>query len=110
VKGTGILLSSDYDLAVNVRRDAEGKITQGLTVGNTTCRNQALILLIQKGELKTSPLTGAGIGDMVNDDNRRAWKREITQQLESDGFRITKLEVGESALTIEAKYGENYEL
>jgi hypothetical protein len=104
MRGTGILLKEDYDLAVEVRRDAAGRIAQGLMVGNATHQNQALILLLQKGELKLSPLTGAGVGDMVNDHDMGAWKREITEQIEADGQRITKLDVGAAGLTVEAHY------
>lgn len=99
-----MLLKDGYDLAIHVKRDAAGKIEQGVETGHTTCQNQALILLIQKGELKLSPLVGVGIGDMVNDNDARAWKREITQQLESDGQRITRLDVGLAGLTLEAQY------
>jgi hypothetical protein len=104
MRGAGVLLHEDYDLAVNIRRDETGRIAQGITVGYTTYQNQALILFLQKGELKLSPLLGVGIGGMVNDNDAQSWKREITEQVEADGQRITKLDVGPARLILEAQY------
>jgi len=104
MKGTGIQLNSDYDLDVKVKKDASGKVVSGWTVGNVTSQNQALILLCQKGEFKTSPTVGVGINDMCNDNDFRLWRREITEQMEQEGQRITRLELNEKGLIIEAKY------
>jgi len=106
MKKIGIQLNEDYDLKVQVRRDASGVIVSGLQVGDVTYQNQALILSSQKGEIKESPLTGVGINDICNDNNFSIWKREITEQLERDGQRIDKLEINEKGLTLEAKYRE----
>ena len=61
MKSIGIQLNENYDLKVQVRRDASGMIVSGLQVGDVTYQNQALILSAQKGEIKESPLTGYGI-------------------------------------------------
>ena len=47
----GIQLT-DFAPAIRVRRDEQGKITSGLQVGDTLRQNQALILALNKGELK----------------------------------------------------------
>jgi hypothetical protein len=103
-KNIGIQLGSDYDLSVRVRRNAQGKITGGLSVGDVTHQNQALLLLAHKGELKEKPTVGVGINDMVNDGDVELWKREITSQLEADGQRVNRLEVSDSGLALEATY------
>lgn len=104
MKNIGIQLIDDYDLSLKVKKDESGKILSGLIVGDVTYQNQAMILLGQKGEFKESPTVGIGINDICNDSDFRLWKREITEQIESDGQRITKLELNEKGLVLEAKY------
>jgi len=103
-KNIGIQLNSDYDLDINVRRDANGKIISGLTVGDVTYQNQAMILKAQKGEFKEHPTVGVGIEDIINDSNVRAWKKEITEQIEADGQRIETLIITEKEFILDAKY------
>ncbi|MDR3350354.1 MAG: hypothetical protein LBN98_01735 [Prevotellaceae bacterium] len=104
MKGIGIQLDSNYDLVIQVQRDAQGKIISGLSIGPVTYQNQALLLLAHKGEFKEHPTVGVGIGGMVNDDDFALWKREIANQIEGDGQRITRLSLGEKGLVLEANY------
>jgi hypothetical protein len=104
MKGVGILLDNNYDLIIQVRRDAQGKISGGLSVGDVTYQNQALLLLAHKGEFKENPTAGVGITDMVNDNDFALWKREIANQIEGDGQRITRLSLDEKGLVLEASY------
>jgi len=90
MRNKGVQLNKDYDLDIQVRKDAKGLIVSGMQVGDVTYQNQALILLVQKGEIKVSPLTGIGINDICNDNEFAMWKREITEQLERDGQQIHK--------------------
>jgi hypothetical protein len=104
MKGTGIQLDNNYDLIIRVRRDAQGKITGGLSTGGIACQNQALLLLAHKGELKEHPLAGIGINDVIGDSDFDLWKREITAQIEADGQRIKRLSLDEKGLMLEAGY------
>ena len=104
MRNKGIQLNNDYDLNIQVRRDAKGMIVSGMQVGNVTQQNQALILLVQKGEVKASPQTGVGINNICNDNEFALWKREITEQLERDGQQIHKLEISEKGLVLDAEY------
>jgi hypothetical protein len=104
MKGTGIQLDNNYDLVIQVQRDAQGKIISGLSIGGVTYQNQALLLLAHKGEFKEYPTIGAGIGDVVNDNDFSLWEREIANQIESDGQRITRLSLDEKGLILEANY------
>jgi hypothetical protein len=104
MKGIGIQLNNDYDLDVKVKKDTTGKILSGLVVGDVTVQNQAVILLAQKGEFKEYPVVGIGINDICNDSDFRLWKREITEQIEKDGQQISRLELNEKGLILEAKY------
>lgn len=99
----GIQLTN-YDLVVNVTRDASGKIAGGLVIGDILRQNQALILLLHKGELKSDPSVGIGISDMLLDHNLQAWKKEIREQMELDGQKVDSVQIEVSGLVIDSKY------
>jgi hypothetical protein len=104
MKNIGLQLKGDYDLTIRVKKDSMGKIVSGLTIGDVTYQNQAIILLAQKGELKENPITGVGINDMCNDSDFGMFKREITRQIEGDGQRIKKLVIDTNRMVLEANY------
>lgn len=76
----------------------------GMRLAHTTPQNQAFILTAHKGDFKEYPLLGVGLTDIVNDNDFNEWKREITAQLETDGQRITQLELTAKGLHLEAQY------
>ena len=97
---TGIALALDalgegYDIVLS---GGEGALME------TTRQNQALLLAAHPGEFKENPAWGVGLGDIVNDHDFRAWRRRIREQIEADGQYITKLEITEKGLTLEAAY------
>lgn len=100
----GTVGQNGYDLAIKVKYDASGRIVSGFAIGETTPQNQAVLLAAHKGEFKEYPLLGIGLSDIVNDHNYNEWKRKITEQLESDGQRIERLEINEHGLTLDACY------
>lgn len=90
----GILLDPGTgDLIISVRRDADGLIAGGLVVGEADYQSQALILEAGKGAFKEHPALGADIDNMVNDHDLTGWKREITLQLEADGFKVQEIDL-----------------
>lgn len=99
----GIQLT-DYDLTVNVLRDSSGKIAGGLVIGDILRQNQALILLLHKGELKSDPSVGVGISDMLLDHNLQIWKREIREQMELDGQTVNSVDISAAGITVDAEY------
>lgn len=106
-KGKGILLDPETgDLQIETRRDALGIIGQGLVIGDTVYQNQAVILQAYKGELKEYPTMGAGISDMVCDNEAAGWKREIALQLELDGMAVNDVDIDltNNKLTVDAEY------
>ena len=100
---TGIQLT-DYDLAVDVRRDADGRITGGLVVGDILYQDQALILAFRKGDLKADVSVGVGIDRMLLDNERLTWQREIQEQLEMDGQQVSSVEITDREIKIKARY------
>jgi len=106
MKGKGIVITDDYDLQISVQRDATGKIISGLVIGNTLYQNQALILIAQPGEIKSSPIVGVGAENMINDQDFLGWRRTIQLQMELDGQSVKKVVFGKNQnLEIDAKYG-----
>lgn len=94
----------NYDVAIDVVLDSQGKIASGLIVGDILYQNQALILGLQKGDLKTDVSVGVGIERMVLDNDRLVWEREIQEQLEMDGQTVDSVVVGPKEITIKARY------
>ena len=100
---TGIQLK-DYDVDVNVKRDASGLIVSGLVLGDILAQNQALILSMHKGDLKSDVSVGVGIDRMLLDSDRLGWEREIQEQLEMDGQMVESVEVTNKEIKIKAQY------
>lgn len=103
-RNIGIRITNDYEPELSIVMDSEGKIEKGLVVGNILEQNQAMILLCQKGDIKEFGGLGAGIEDMLNDNELDRWKRDITYMLSQDGMKVKKMEIGEDYLILEADY------
>lgn len=93
-----------FEPSVKVRHGPDGKITEGLQVGDALRQNQALILVLHKGELKERPSTGCGIEDMLLDNDPMYWRSLIREQMEMDGQTVSKVAVTKTGITIEATY------
>ena len=100
---TGIQLT-DYDLTVDIRRDASGLIVSGLIIGDILHQNQALILVLHKGDLKSDVSVGVGIDRMLLDNERLTWTREIREQLEMDGQKVEDVRITDRQIIIKAAY------
>jgi len=89
----GIQLSADYDPRIRLVRDEEGRIIEGLTLGETLPQNQALILTLHQGELKEAPAVGCGISDMLLDNQPLYWRRVTAARTASQLF-FKNLKIG----------------
>ena len=95
-KNRDILLNSDIDIMF-----ANGDFV----IGDSTMQNQYLILSSQKGEWTENPNIGAGIVDMLNDDDSETyWKHRITVELERDGMTVKQIQIKNSQIEINANY------
>lgn len=99
----GIMIR-DFDIDIRVKRDSGGMISSGLVVSDILRQNQALILVLHKGELKSDPSVGVGLADMLNDNELDRWRAEIREQLEMDGQRVESIHVSPTSINIDAKY------
>ena len=100
----GLQLTSDYAPSIRLVRDEEGRIIEGLSLGETLPQNQALILLLHQGELKEAPAVGCGISDMLLDHNPLYWRARIREQLEIDGQTVDSVKITTSGISIDAHY------
>ena len=96
----------EYDLAFDVRQDAAGRIAGGLVLGDILNQNQALILVMHKGDLKSDVSVGVGIDRMLLDNERLTWTREIREQLEMDGQKVEDVRITDKEIFIKAHYNE----
>ena len=100
----GIQLPTDYEPHIRLVRDEEGRIIEGLALGETLPQNQALILTLHQGELKEAPAVGCGISDMLLDHRPLFWRARIREQLEMDGQTVNSIKITTTGIHIDARY------
>lgn len=93
-----------WEPEIDVRRDIDGRIEQGIAIGDTLRQNQALLLTLHQGELKETACLGCGISDMLLDHDPIYWRSMIREQLEMDGQTVEKVKVTRSGIEIESTY------
>jgi len=93
------------DIKIQVLKDEQGKIVEGIVIGNTMNQNQALIIATHAGEWKEYPSLGVGLKDALLSEDLLAWRHEIRKQLEGDGMKVGSLDFyNKEKLIIKAKY------
>jgi hypothetical protein len=75
-----------------------------LALGDVLEQNQALILMLHRGELKERPAVGVGISDMLLDNDPIYWRTQIREQLEMDGQTVGSVVLTSTGVTIESTY------
>jgi hypothetical protein len=101
----GIMIDDNHDLQVNVRKNIDGLIVQGLVIGDITFQNQEVIIVSEKGELKHAPLTGVGVRGYLDDEMPDSLLRAIRTELSSEGMEVKKVSLNErGVLELDAKY------
>jgi hypothetical protein len=103
MKRTGILLDENYDLRIEVRRDATGKIAGGMAAGSTIFQNQHVLLLAEKGEIKEYPLVGVGIKTYVDDENPANLTRAIRTEFAGEGMRVKRIDFENGKIKIDTE-------
>lgn len=104
-KTVGILLSSNFDLYIQSKRDADGKIISGLTLGNSVYQQQTLILAANKGDYKLTPRVGVGLNNYLLDDaSNDDMFQEIRSQFTADGMRVYTTSIENGKLEVNANY------
>lgn len=73
--------------------------------GESTQQHQALLLLIEKGELREFPTRGIGAQTWINDDSQAGdFNAAVKKEFETDGMRVLSLKGSPINLKVEAYY------
>lgn len=83
----------DIDLKVEVVRNSDGLIEQGIVVGDVMSQNQALILSAYPGEFQFSPTLGVGLTDLMMDEDYLRFRHKIREHFAKDGLKVKSLEL-----------------
>lgn len=91
----GILLDADFGFAI-----ANGDFV----VGDTTYQNKALLLTLEKGELRESVAVGVGIEKYLLGSDEQLLETEIRKQFSLDGLTIESLSVSNGVIEEVSSY------
>lgn len=104
MKYIGIALQPNFDIAIDVKRDANGMIVQGMYLANTTYQNQAIILQAQKGEIREYLDMGVAMTDELNnDEDTSEIARIIRDEFTKDDIKTDSVTYNESTGKMEIK-------
>jgi len=81
-----LLLDTDNDLIID---------NNELSIGFSDYQHQQLILLMQKGELKESPLATVGIVNYLRESDIEGMLHEVRRCFVEDGMTVSKLNYNE---------------
>lgn len=95
MKGKGILLADDSDLLIREK---------SIVIGNTVAQNQKNLILIEKTELKFTPMRGVGTKRFLEDHTPDNLAREIRQEFSTDGMTVKSVKIREGIINIDAAY------
>lgn len=95
MKGKGILLADDSDLLIREK---------SIVIGNTVAQNQKNLILIEKTELKFTPIRGVGAKRFLEDHTPDNLAREIRQEFSIDGMLVKTVKIREGIINIDAAY------
>lgn len=95
MKGKGILLADDSDLLIREK---------SIVIGNTVAQNQKNLILIEKTELKFTPMRGVGAKRFLEDHTPDNLAREIRQEFSIDGMLVKTVKISEGIINVDAAY------
>jgi len=101
----GIMIDEGKDIAISVKRDGNGLITQGVIIGDITNQNQELIVIAEKGEFKETPKKGVAISSYLDDEVPDSLLRAVRTELSLEGMNVNKVGFNSTnELVIDAQY------
>lgn len=98
-KNIGIQIQGDkehpafMDLHVEVQRDQQGLIIEGIVVNDIVEQNKSLLLITHPGEWKMNPTLGVGLSNMLLDHDYLAWRHRIREQFALDELVVYHLDL-----------------
>lgn len=109
-KATGIQYkdSSDglvYDLKIDVKKDASGKIISGLVIGQTLEQNMTSILVCKPGDLKDNLSFGVDFKSALLGEDLLEYRHAIKENFAEDGLNVNHLDLYDlTKFSIDATY------
>lgn len=88
MKTKGILLDDNSDLLIT---------NESLVIGDVTSQNQKNLILIEKTELKATPMRGVGAKRFLESNSPDVFAREIRQEFSIDGMKVQAIKIGANA-------------
>jgi len=61
----GLMLDSEFNVAVSPQKDRNGLMTQGAVIGDNANQCAALVLSMSQGDLKEDPLLGCALTKFI---------------------------------------------
>lgn len=98
-KDTGIQLvdSADaaelWDLKIEPQYNDDGMIDSGVVIDHTLYQNQATLLAMYPGELKSEPTLGVGLKAELLNENLLEARHRVREVFTQDGLLIKRLEL-----------------
>ncbi len=104
-KDFGVLTDEKFEFLYEVVKDGNGVVQRGICLGDTNYQNEALCLVVNKGEVRRFAASGVGIANYINSDGVAEMLREIRIQLERDGRTVEELSIGtDGKLILKSNY------
>ncbi len=97
----GILTDDAGDLKIQVQRNAQGLIMQGLVIGDVRSDIVERILQAYPGEFKEKPMLGCNVKAQLNGIPSPFWRGNAISQLQSEGLKVQRLDINETGIEIE---------
>lgn len=85
--------SGNFDLDIQIKRDASGKIISGLKLGPTLEQNVASLLIGEPGDFKGNPDLGVGLRSALLDEDLLEYRHQIKGQFVKDGLNVKHLDL-----------------
>lgn len=61
----GILIDNENDLAISIKRDANGEIASGVIISDTEMQDAFMVLSLNQGDLKEDPIAGVNLTSLI---------------------------------------------
>ncbi len=99
----GILTNDTGDLALDMSRDAEGKI-MGLAIGLCDSDIVERCLITMPGEVKHAPLAGCGINMTIGGSDTKFMPSRIMEQLKVAKIKVYSVKLINNEIQIDYDY------
>lgn len=96
----GILIDETGDFKIEVKRDSNGKITQGIVIGNCDADIAERVIQAWQGEFKEVPLIGGNVMKNQNGNISPFWCDDVQKQLKSIGIKA-KISLAKEGIIVE---------